>query len=283
VLGLAVALDACTLTVDLDHLSDGIAPAATDAGMDAPDGAPPSDASAVTDARADAGPDVGGTADASDPLSLGLVGYWKLDEATGTSAADSSGKGNAGTLLGGPTWEPKDGGSPGALFFDGVDDHVDIAGAVPYATENAAFSFSAWFNVIDFVVIGPDIMQVRSDGTSPWHVLLSNDAQYAGVSLGSADRFAPIKTGTPPSLGVWHHVAVVYDGKAPGAISSFQIFLDGVSQNLFAAGGYASQQQQSRIGAAEDPNNQFHGLIREVRLYDRALSTEEIAKLYAAR
>ena len=39
------------------------------------------------------------------PLSrdVGLVGYWKLDEGTGTTAYDSSGYGNNGTLTGGPT------------------------------------------------------------------------------------------------------------------------------------------------------------------------------------
>ena len=36
--------------------------------------------------------------------STGLVGYWKFDEGSGTSAADSSGTGNTGTLNNTPTW-----------------------------------------------------------------------------------------------------------------------------------------------------------------------------------
>ena len=35
----------------------------------------------------------------------GLVGYWKLDEGTGTAAYDSSGKGNTGTLTNTPVWQ----------------------------------------------------------------------------------------------------------------------------------------------------------------------------------
>ncbi|MBI3415695.1 MAG: hypothetical protein HY043_10335, partial [Verrucomicrobia bacterium] len=33
-----------------------------------------------------------------------LVGYWKLDDGSGLSAVDSSGNGNTGTLVNGPTW-----------------------------------------------------------------------------------------------------------------------------------------------------------------------------------
>ena len=36
--------------------------------------------------------------------STGLVGYWKFDEGSGTTAGDSSGKGNAGELVNTPTW-----------------------------------------------------------------------------------------------------------------------------------------------------------------------------------
>lgn len=35
----------------------------------------------------------------------GLVGYWKMDEGTGTTTADSSGNGNKGTLVNSPKWE----------------------------------------------------------------------------------------------------------------------------------------------------------------------------------
>src|SRR5262249_19564015 len=34
----------------------------------------------------------------------GLVAYWKFDEGSGTTAADSSGNGNTGTLINGPLW-----------------------------------------------------------------------------------------------------------------------------------------------------------------------------------
>ena len=57
------------------------------------------------------------------PTNLGLVGYWSMNEGTGTVAGDGSGNGNRGTLTGGPTWV--DGKRGKALSFDGVDDYVD--------------------------------------------------------------------------------------------------------------------------------------------------------------
>ena len=60
---------------------------------------------------------------AADPS---LVGWWTLDESSGTIAHDASGKGNDGTLHGGPTWVA--GRIDGALLFDGQDDYVEVGG-----------------------------------------------------------------------------------------------------------------------------------------------------------
>ncbi len=45
----------------------------------------------------------------------GLVGYWNFDEQTGTTASDSSGSGNNGTLVNGPTWTAGKVGSGGVI------------------------------------------------------------------------------------------------------------------------------------------------------------------------
>jgi len=51
-------------------------------------------------------------------ITTGLVGHWKFDEVSGTTATDSSGNNNAGTLTNGPTWTA--GKIGGALSFDGI-------------------------------------------------------------------------------------------------------------------------------------------------------------------
>jgi hypothetical protein len=264
------AIAACSFS-NLEHLSDGPVDAGADSGAPAPD--------------PDGAVSSGSTADAGDSglLTPGLVGWWQLDETSGSVAADSSTLRNPGVLVGGPTWLPAAGAQPGALQFDGADDYVEIGGNVVYATQHAAFSFSAWFNVTDFASdIDPDIMQLRTDNDTPWHVIVSSDPRYQGITVGSATVWAPIMTGTTPSTGQWHHLAVTYDGTDPSAISSFRIVLDGASQPLRASNGYGAQPEGSRIGGSTE-GNPWKGFIRDVRIYNRLLTSAEIAALYASR
>ncbi|HTR53307.1 MAG TPA: LamG domain-containing protein [Kofleriaceae bacterium] len=210
----------------------------------------------------------------------GRIGWWKLDEGSGTTVGDTA-SGNAGTLLGGVTWTTGRLGDP-ALEFDGVDGRVDVAGGIAYATQNAPFSFSAWFDLTDYSTTTPDIMQIHSDTASPFHVLMSSMSGYLGLSTGSGDgSWATIKTGVMPTTGTWHHVVMTYNGAGAATMSNFSLFLDDVAQPLLVADGYATQAQQSRIGAAEDPRNNWIGAISDVRIYNRELSTIEVGTLYA--
>ena len=213
-------------------------------------------------------------------LQSGLVGWWKLDETSGTIATDSA-AGNDGLLLGGATHVT--GHLGGAVQLDGVTGRVAVGGSVAYATHGAAFSFSAWVDLADWSVMEPDIMQIQTDGaTSPFHVLLSDSSSWDGISTGDGDgSWIPLRTGAEPSTGVWHHVAVVYDGGGATELASFAFYLDAVAQPLAQASPYATQTNTTQIGAAEDPENYFAGAIDDVRIYDRALSAAEVAELYA--
>jgi len=70
-----------------------------------------------------------------------LVGLWHFDEGTGTTAADSSGNNNNGTLVNGPTWTT--GKVGGALSFDGVDDYASL-GTSGMPSGSQPFSISVW-------------------------------------------------------------------------------------------------------------------------------------------
>ena len=72
-----------------------------------------------------------------------LAGYWKFDEGTGTTAADSSGGGHPLTLQGGATWTTGVVG-PHALS---VTPQQDAASTVPVVDTSNSFTVSAWVNL----------------------------------------------------------------------------------------------------------------------------------------
>jgi hypothetical protein len=229
------------------------------------DGAPPRDAQ---------------IADACDPgPTEGLVGWWPFDDGSGTVARDVIG-GNDGVLIGGAMWGS--GHLGGAISLDGVSGSVDISGSAAYATHTAAFSFSAWANLASWATTTPDIMQMMTDdgSTSPFHVLWSDMTEYDGMSTGDGDgTWMPTRTDAEPSTGVWHHVAMVYDGGGATDVASFTFYLDGAMQPIEGAGGYGTQVNVSRIGAAEVSANYWTGSIDDVRVYARALSAAEVTAL----
>jgi hypothetical protein len=90
-----------------------------------------------------------------------------------------------------------------------------------------------------------------------------------------------VETTDPLELNRWHHVMMTYDGKRKA--KGVHIYVDGELQPqavLFdEMNGPISPKDPFRIGAGEGPENRFHGLIDEVRVYSRALSPEEAAIL----
>ena len=74
----------------------------------------------------------------------GIVAYWAFNEKGGDTAADSSGNGHDGKLMGDPQWTA-DGYFGGALEFDQVEDEVNV----PYHADlnQEVFTICAWANV----------------------------------------------------------------------------------------------------------------------------------------
>ena len=76
-------------------------------------------------------------------LSAGLMAEWRFDDGSGVTAADSSGNGNIGVLLNGPTWTA--GIAGGGLSFDGVDDAVDVGNNASLNPANS-LTLAVWVN-----------------------------------------------------------------------------------------------------------------------------------------
>src|SRR5262249_26101820 len=84
--------------------------------------------------------------------------------------------------------------------------------------------------------------------------------------------------------GRWHHVLATYDGSRVTA--GVRVYLDGrpakLKVNLDDLNQSFQTKEPLRIGSGGGPEGRFHGLLDEVRVYDRALSADEAAILAVA-
>jgi len=192
----------------------------------------------------------------------GLVGYWKFDEGGGTTAGDSSGSGNNGTLINGPTWTS--GKVGGGLSFDKSNDYVDVA---TINSTQSDITLSGWF-------------KTTTGGT----LVALGDTSYPGVGITGGVVCANNNEGGLSTCGTrnmsddnWHHFAVIIGS------SGINIFTDGLRDGPSGSSFSSSGNNFGKIGVGTGYHwSFFGGLIDEVRIYNRALSDAEIAAIYNA-
>ena len=202
-----------------------------------------------------------------------LRAHWKMDEANGDIACDSIGE-NDGKLNGNPLWQPEGGMIDGTLMLCGVDDYVEA----PFILDpsNGQFSVFAWMY-----------------GGASGQVIISQTGESGETWLG-IDPSGKLMTGLVPSSsgwtnpeplvsesvvtdGQWHHVGFVWDG------SYRTLYADGieVAKDKYAQDPLKNANGGLYMGASKDldPFSFFIGFIDDVRIYNVALTTEEIAAL----
>jgi hypothetical protein len=202
-----------------------------------------------------------------------LVGWWTFDEDLGDVARDDSGNGNDAVLLGDPTWgtDPE---HRGVMMLDGTDDHILIDGSV---YELPLYTMAIWFRV-DGGSGQRDVLSAKGP-TGVNGVLL--EIQGAGT-LRNLHRypFAPgggsnIYSTNPYDDGAWHHAATVQTE------SEMILYVDGQEigrqpeSNLFQ--GPLGEIWLGTLDQREI--RMFPGPLDDFRLYNRALTAEEITKI----
>lgn len=208
-------------------------------------------------------------------LSLGLGVRWALDETFGTSAADSSGNGNAGALVNGPLWT--NGVDGGSVAFDGADDAV-VAAHAASLNPTGAVTLSCWIRVEDIPSGYSAIAGMAS--THMLHLDERSGTTYRIdplVWIGGTHAYWPSAAATDLVYGAWYHVAGVYDG------AEIRAYVDGAQVGAQARSGAIDETSadfavghDNRYGSGE---RHFQGAVDDMRVYGRALSAEEIAAL----
>jgi prepilin-type N-terminal cleavage/methylation domain-containing protein len=200
-------------------------------------------------------------------LGANLVGYWPFD----SNLNDISGYGNNGTWNGSgydsySLVSPGDGESlifPGSHWVDAGGDSLNISGPITIAI---------WFN---------------HQSTNSGYLIAKNeslpaDIEYAIYSYRTTEKLifyingdGHVATGSSSiSLNRWYHVVATYN------LNQAIIYLDGilVDQDNYSQ-SINSSNNTVNIGRRKN-SVYFNGLISDVRIYDTALTAEEVSRIY---
>jgi hypothetical protein len=200
------------------------------------------------------------------------LAHWKLDEASGTTAVDSEG-GHDGTLINGPVWTL--GQIDGALGFDGNNDHVVVADAPSLDISNK-ITLSAWVKPgkTDTQYV---IRKAQYSSTDGYELSLSSTGKsfFRLNQASSGDTYRIDSTSLYPNDGVsWMHIAGTYDGAV------LRLYINGVEEaSLNAIVGIGTNATDLSIGAQADGSGVIEGAIDDVKLFQDALTAEEVAAL----
>lgn len=211
-----------------------------------------------------------------DPALNGLVSWWRMNEGSGTVAADVLATANDGTLNA-PAWTT--GKQGGALVFDG-NDRVTCSnrGALDGSTP---FSVTAWVKVNSGANADAVVVQQRAaNGYNGQYQVKVTAAGKAGFYVygNSAEQFN-FAGATSINDGKWHHVAAVRDGSG----NAF-IFVDGVRDGSVTGTTVRGLAGSIDVGIGcdiRDSNKFFRGAIDDVRVYNIALSQSQVQAVSA--
>ena len=212
------------------------------------------------------------------------VAHWKFDEGSGTTAADSSGKGNTATVSGAAWTSGKVGA--GALSFNGTSDYVAVASNASLTSIVNNFTLSFWAN--------PSQSSTHEiDGEGTWGVSGVYNQRYlfgpypytdgtagAGISVGSngisvyehAGNYMPATLVYQAPIRGWTHVTLVYENKQPRLYINGSLVRRGLTSPMAAV-------HINPLNLGGFSYGYYAGQLDDVRIYGSVLSGAEIQSL----
>jgi len=215
----------------------------------------------------------------------GLVAEWHFDEGSGSVLKDSSGNGNDGVIYG-ATWVEGKYGK--ALSFDGVDDYVEVIESKSSRPET--ITIDSWIKLnslpssCSFI-----ILKTHSNSWASYYLGIDNTGKVILSTQNQKLNQWPVwKSVTQLNTNTLYHIVGVFN-KTNSNDMDGSIYINGDEiATTFTANGYNSaffigyDAGKLDIGKEGGTINKyyFNGIIDEVRIYDRALSAEEIKNHY---
>lgn len=209
----------------------------------------------------------------------GLVGHWKLNETSGTTASDSSAVDNDGVYTNNPTLGesgPYPGSGQDGVLFDGEGDIVVAPNHGAYEVKDGV-SLATWVRID---AAGAHGLIVHSNVASPYALLVGNDnevifaANWGSVEGGIGNIF--FLSDTKLTVGKWRHVVATYDG------STVRFYIDGQldANSLHSSVTIGHSDDPMQLGDDGVAGFALEGAMFDARVYNRAIRHEEVAELY---
>jgi fibronectin type 3 domain-containing protein len=202
-------------------------------------------------------------------LTSGLTGYWHFDETTGTTIADSSGQGNNGSTINGPTLNVTGVRNQGIQFNQGatVDQRIELN--TPLITGTSDFTFGGWFyttsnsfgNYIAGNYDGPanDGLEIYTMNGKPG-IYIAGDYVFSNTTLNTNQWYHIAVTRIAGAIKIYINGALDFTGTAAGVIPSGRNFVFGNGP------GYTSERMR--------------GSLDEFATWNRGLSPAEVVSVY---
>ncbi len=202
-----------------------------------------------------------------------FVGWWPMEEGSGTAIIDMSGLENDGTIFGAPSWVAGISGT--ALNLDGANDYVLLPDTASLDIADA-ITLAAWVRpeMVDTQCLVKKTIDGSGDG---YELSLSANGTAFGRlnETTNGNTFRVNANSAYPTDGTtWTHVAMTYDGGV------MRLYVDGTEEDSLAESTVIGTNSfDLGIGAQSDGAFKFQGALDDVRVYCRALAPGEIEAL----
>jgi len=203
----------------------------------------------------------------------GLQGLWHFNEGSGATASDVAGTPNNGTLTNGPIWTTGKFGN--ALFFDGVNDYVQVSGTPVTATTNWTLEAWVYYTGTGGSANGAAVVYNGDPSTGRGYGIWRGDGTANNNFISVRYGGTYFSTGVPYDVNAWNHIVAV---RTSGGVLT--VYKNGVQIGAPDLDGAASPTAPSAadpisIGGVAGASG-FGGRIDEVALYNTALSSATI-------
>ena len=197
------------------------------------------------------------------------ISYWRLDETSGTTAADQMAR-NSGTYAGGYTLNAAGGlghDSDTAAHFNGTDARVGVAASASLSP-SARVSVEAWVKPV--AITGNKCIVTRG-----WTFYLCFFSSYTWFGVRNASGVDAHVTVASAAAGVWRHLVGTYDG------TTIVLYRNGVNIGQVAQSG-AIDTTSAAVEIGTDGTHVYwsDGDIDEVAIYDTALTAAQVTSHY---